>query len=139
MHKYLLYGKFARRRSSKSSVINGNIRKLFRKIRNKRLILYTSGELLDDIKKTFNFSKYNIVGISHESFIAAQNGIMNGLKIYSPEEIKHLDIERIILCSDSVKKDKEFLEDFILGKNSKIKIVPYPQKSLFKRFLDLFR
>ncbi len=138
MEKNLLYRKKEAAMRAKKPRSISSINQIVRKLKNKNVILYNPGECLKEFSKPV-ISNLNIVGISDASFLRVDRDVCCGYKKISPQDLKKFKNTEIVICSNCTKEDKEFLEDYILEKHSKIKVVSLFKKSLFQRFLDLFK
>lgn len=102
--------------------------KLVKKLKNKSVVLYGAGVFLELIKKYFDISGLNIIGISDRRF---ENHLENeefmGYKVYSPEELKKLNPDYVLVATKNYINIIESLYYETL-KGSKIKIKPLMQK-----------
>lgn len=102
--------------------------KLVKKLKNKSVVLYGAGVFLELIKKYFDISGLNIIGISDRRF---ENHLENeefmGYKVYSPEELKELNPDYVLVATKNYINIIESLYYETL-KGSKIKIKPLMQK-----------
>lgn len=102
--------------------------KLVKKLKNKSVVLYGAGVFLELIKKYFDISGLNIIGISDKRF---ENHIDNeeflGYKVYSPEELKELNPDYVLVATKNYINIIESLYYETL-KGSNIKIKPLMQK-----------
>ena len=87
------------------------LNKLQNKLKNKRIIIYGTGRLFQEIIKTFDLSKLNIIGICDRKYMAEDNGNYEfGYKIISYAALPdtHADcilmaIERFPLIINRIK------------------------------------
>lgn len=109
--------------------------KLLKKVKNKRVIFYGAGVFLELIKKYFDISELNVIGISDKRFSSkdAETEFL-GYKTISPEKIRDINPDYVIVAT---KYYINIIEDlhYNLLRKSKIKIKPLVDKS----FLTLFR
>lgn len=102
--------------------------KLVKKLKNKSVVLYGAGVFLELIKKYFDISGLNIIGISDRRF---ENHLENeefmGYKVYSPEELEELNPDYVLVATKNYINIIESLYYETL-KGSKIKIKPLMQK-----------
>lgn len=102
--------------------------KLIKKLKNKSVVLYGAGVFLELIKKYFDISGLNIIGISDRRFENhGENEEFLGYKVYSPEELKELNPDYVLVATKNYINIIESLYYETL-KGSKIKIKPLMQK-----------
>lgn len=102
--------------------------KLKKKLKNKSVLLYGAGVFLELIKKYFDLSDLNIVGISDKKFENHnENDEFLGYKVYSPSEIKDLNPDYVLVATKNYMNVIESLYYETL-KDSKIKIKPLVKK-----------
>ena len=109
--------------------------KLVKKLKNKKVLLYGAGIFLELIKKYFDISTLNVIGIADKKFEHHnENEEWQGYKVYSPDEIKELKPDYVLVAT---KFYINIIEDLYYNtlKGTKIKIKPL----LKKPFLTLVR
>ncbi|MBR2525331.1 hypothetical protein IKE67_02585 [bacterium] len=109
--------------------------KLVKKLDGKKILLYGAGVFLELIRKYFDISSFNIVGIADKKFEHhEENEEWNGYKVYSPKEIKELNPDVVLVTT---KFYINIIEDLYYNtlNGTKIKIKPL----LKKPFLTLVK
>lgn len=76
----------------------GQIDRLAKKYKNKKLVVYGAGEYFEFIEKNYDLSKLNIVAISDLKF--ASDKSLNSTKYLplAPEELKEFDFDVLIMA-----------------------------------------
>lgn len=101
---------------------------LVKKLKNKFVVIYGAGVFLELIKKYFNISELNIIGISDRKFEKhVENEEFLGYKVYSPDEIRDLKPDYVLVATKNYINIIESLYYETL-KGTKIKIKPLMQK-----------
>ncbi|MGN1124646.1 MAG: hypothetical protein ACI4SM_00530 [Candidatus Gastranaerophilaceae bacterium] len=112
--------------------------KLVKKLKNKTVILYGAGVFLELIQKYFDISGLNVIGIADRKFSQhGENEEFLGYKVYSPDEIKDLKPDYVIVAT---KMYISIIEDLYYGtlKDSKIKIKPLLKKSFWTLLKEIW-
>lgn len=112
-----------------------NLKKLKQKIKNKTVIIYGAGVFFQAIKKHYDISDINIIGISDRRFERHEpNEECFGYKVYAPSELKDLNPDYVLVAT---KMYISIIEDLYYNtlKGTKIKIKPL----LKKDFLTLIK
>ena len=102
--------------------------KLVKKIHGKTVMLYGAGIFLELIKKYFDLSGLNIIGIADRRFEGhAENEEFLGYKVYAPNEIKDITPNYVLVAT---KTYLSIIEDLYYDtlKGTKIKIKPLMKK-----------
>ncbi len=102
--------------------------KLIKKLEGKSVLIYGAGVFFELMKKYFDLSGLNIVGISDKRFTEhEENEEWEGYKAYAPEEIKELNPDYVLVAT---KYYINIIEDlyYNLLKDTKIKIKPLMKK-----------
>lgn len=105
--------------------------KLVKKLDGKSVVIYGAGVFFELIKKYFDLSGLNIVGVSDRRFENhEENEEWQGYKVYSPEEIKELKPDYVLVAT---KFYINIIEDLYYNtlKGTKIKIKPLLKKSFW--------
>ena len=107
------------------------LKKIENKLKNKKIIIYGAGAFFQTIKKHYNISNLDIIGISDRSFLY-DNGCADclGYKKIVPNEIVKHKPDYIIVAT---KFYMNIIEDLYYNHlpSSKIKIIPLLKKPLF--------
>lgn len=102
--------------------------KLVKKLNGKTVVLYGAGTFLELIKKYFNLSDLNIIGISDKRFENhGENDEFLGYKVYAPSEIKDVNPDYVLVATKTYINIIENLYYETL-KGTKINIKPLLQK-----------
>ena len=111
--------------------------KLIKKLKNKKVLLYGAGVYLEAIKKYFDLSGLNVIGIADRkySFKTDENEFL-GYKTYSVDDIKELNPDYVVV---STKKYVDIITDLYENvlKDTKIKIKPLVKKSFWSLFKEV--
>ncbi len=111
--------------------------KLIKKLKNKKVLLYGAGAYLEAIKKYFDLSGLNIIGITDRrySFKTDENEFL-GYKTYSVDDIKELNPDYVVV---STKKYVDIITDLYENvlKDTKIKIKPLVKRSFWSLFKEV--
>ena len=102
--------------------------KLVKKLEGKSVVIYGAGVFFEIIKKYFDLSDLNIIGVSDRRFSNhEENEEWEGYKVYAPEEIKELKPDYVLVAT---KFYINIIEDLYYGtlKDTKIKIKPLMKK-----------
>jgi len=109
-----------------------HINTLAKKYKNKKILIYGAGMFFDVISENFDISKLNIVAISDIKF--NEETIYKGIKIVSPDKIKDLNFDAIIISNFAVRKIKNSVKSQIVPLCGKFKI-EYFNKYTVKEFI----
>ena len=112
--------------------------KLVKKLKGKSIVLYGAGAFLELIKKYFNLSELNIIGISDRRFENhGENDEFLGYKVYAPDEIKDLNPNYVLV---STKLYVDLLEDLMYKtlKHTKIKLKPLVKKPILTLIREIW-
>ena len=113
--------------------------KLAKKLNGKTVVLYGAGTFLELIKKYFNLSELNIIGISDKKFENhGENDEFLGYKVYAPDEIKGLNPNSVLV---STKLYVDLLEDLMYKtfKHTKIKVEPLVKKPILTLIREIWK
>ena len=111
--------------------------KLIEKLKGKTVVLYGAGAYLELINKYYDISGLNIIGIADRRFTENKdNGTFIGFKTYSPEQIKNLKPDYVLVSTRYYVSVIEELYYKTL-KNTGIKIRPLVKKSFFTLLKEL--
>ena len=105
--------------------------KFIKKLNNKRVMLYGAGVYLELIKKYFDISGLNIIGIADKRFESHEENIeFLGYKAFAPDEITEENPDYVVVAT---KKYVNIIEDLYYNrlKGTKIKIKPLVKKDFF--------
>ena len=113
--------------------------KLNRKLKGKSIVLYGAGLFFEAIKKYYDLSQLNIIGISDKRFDKhKKDESFLGYKVYSKEELKDLKPDYILVAT---KFYIAIIEDLYFNtfSNSKIKIKPLVKKPFISLLKEVWR
>ena len=107
-------------------------KKLVSKLKNKRIIVYGSGALFQHIKKKYDLSKFNIIGISDNKYILKQEGTLDlGYPIIPKSKLREYNPEVLLLgVQEYVYLLNNFSNEIFEGKN--VKVIPLVRQPLLK-------
>ncbi len=113
----------------KKNKLDKTLPELIKKLKNKRIVVYGAGTLFNLIKKHYDISGLNIVGIADRKFESSNCEYFDNYKIFKLKEITKDDIDCILI---SVKFYTSILEElYDRYKSSKITVLPLVKKSLW--------
>lgn len=110
-----------------------NIDYLSKKYKNKRILLYGAGVFALEILNNYDLSKLNIIGISDKIFWNDNNNF-NDYKTFSPEQIKLINPDVIIITAFDYLRIKKFFKTYYPAFNS-IKTEHILPKNFLQRIL----
>ena len=112
--------------------------KAVKKLKNKTVILYGAGAFLELIKKHFDLTDINIIGVSDRRFVNhEENEEFLGYKAYAPEEIAKIKPDCVLVATKFYINIIEELYYKTL-KNTKIKILPLVKKPLLTLIKEIW-
>ncbi len=112
--------------------------KLLKKLEGKSVVIYGAGVFFEAIKKYFDLSGLNIIGISDRKFEDhEENEEFLGYKVYAPGEIKYLNPDYVLVAT---KYYINIIEDLYYNTlhGTKIKIKPLMKKSFWTLFKEIW-
>ena len=90
----------------------------------KKIVLYGAGAFLQLAHKVYDFSKLNIIGISDKKFSNhSENETFLGYKVYSPDEIKNINPDIIIVTAKNYNHTIKLVYNGVI-KDSNAKYMP---------------
>ncbi len=113
-----------------------HLKKVTKKLKNKRIVLYGAGTFFKVIYDNYDLSELNVVAISDKKFEDhEENEEFCGYKVIAPQEIKAVNPDYILV---STLKFVRIIENFYadLFEGSKIKIKPLIKKPLKELWLE---
>ena len=111
--------------------------KLIKKLKNKTVVLYGVGILLDLIKENFDLSGINIIAVSDRKFKNSDVSEYSGYKTCAPEDIEKLNPDYVLISTKFYMNIYEYLSNELL-KNTGIKILPLVEKPFLTLFKETF-
>lgn len=115
------------------------LKRLNKKLKNKKIIVYAAGALFQFICKNYDLSKLNIIGISDRKFLPDDSGkTFMGYKIIPLDKIKEYNPDVVLIA---MQEYMTILEDFSLGlfKNTNIKVYPLVRVSILESIKKIWR
>lgn len=112
--------------------------KLIKKLKNKTVLLYGAGVFLELIKKYFDLSDLNIIGVADKKFRRRkENETFLDYPAYAPEDIKTLNPDYVLVAT---KNYINIMEDLYFNtlKGTKIKIKPLLYKGFWALAKEIF-
>ena len=112
--------------------------KVVKKLRNKTVVLYGAGAFLELIKKYFDLSGINVIGIADRRFSNHKDDEeFLGYKAYSPDEISEINPDCVLVAT---KFYINIVEDLYYKtlKGKKIKILPLVRKPLWTLIKEIW-
>ena len=114
------------------------LKKLYKRLKNKSVIVYGSGALFQYIVKNYDLSKLNILGVSDMKFTEAQEGKdFLGYKVIPKSRMKYYEPDVVLVAT---LKYLTIIEDFALNifNNTKTKIYPLAKMPLWDLIKDIW-
>lgn len=112
--------------------------KLLKKLKDKKVVFYGAGVYLELIKNYFDISSLNVIAISDKKFENNEISEFLGYKTCTPEQIKTLKPDYVIMTTKFYINIFEYLSDDLL-KGSKIKIKPLVKKSFWTLLKEIWK
>ncbi len=112
--------------------------KTIKELKGMSVILYGDINLIDLVKRNFDISHINIIGISGNKFLEkSEYNEFFGYKVYNLEELKQANADYLLVASQNYV---EIIEDLYYNKlkNSRMKFKPLVKKSFFTLFKEIF-
>ena len=112
--------------------------KLINKLKGKKILIYGAGQIFKFIKKNYDLSELNVVGICDRQFLKSQEGEdFFGYRIIHVENINNYDYDCVLIS---------VLKYYSLGfqlrsliKNKSIKFYPLVRQKFINNLKDLFK
>ena len=112
--------------------------KILKKLKNKKIIFYGAGVYLELIKKYFDISSLNVIAISDKKFNNTEETEYLGYKTCSPDKIRELNPDYVIMTTKFYINLFEYLNDDLL-KGTKIKIKPLVRKPFWTLVKEIWK
>ena len=124
LEEYLEYVKFEKQ-----------LKKLNKKLKNKKIIIYGAGLLFKTVKEKYDLSQLNIVGVSDMKITKEDAGKdMFGYSAIPFDEILDTQVDYVLIATQKFLNILENFEKNVL-RNTKIKVLPLVDKP----FMDLVK
>lgn len=114
-----------------------HLEKISKKYTNKKILIYGTGLVFQNITKEYDLSKLNIIGVSDRTFENSSQETCENYRAIKPSEIINEDIDIILVASLTSFKIIEYLEEDLL-KDKKIEILPLIKKPFIELFKEVF-
>ena len=114
------------------------IKRLNKKLKNKTVIVYGTGLLFQEIRKQYDLSNLNIIGVSDRKYYMDEEGNEElGYKIIPLDKIKDYNPDYVLI---GALKFLPIMEDFMDNKfkKSKIKFLPLVDKPFWTLLKEIF-
>lgn len=116
-----------------------HLKKLNKKLKNKKIIIYGAGAFLEVIKKYYDLSKLNIIAVADKRYsINDDSETFLGYKTCSPEEIIELEPDFVLVATKFFINIIEDLYYYTL-KDTKIKIKPLIKKPFMTLLKEIWK
>ncbi len=94
------------------------LKKLSKKLKNKKILLYGAGMVLDILIENYDLSEFNIIGVSDKKFETIEKDLIEykGLKVIKPKDIKNTDFDTILFSLKLYKRIAEALREQNINK-----------------------
>lgn len=110
---------------------------LNKKLKNKKIVIYGAGGFFEVIKKYYDLSKLNIIGISDRRFEYEDEETFLGYKTVEPDKIKELKPDYVLVATKFFLNVIDDLDENVLH-GSKIKIKPLIKKPFMTLFNEIW-
>lgn len=113
-------------------------KKLTKKLKGKKVIIYGTGSMFQYIQKNYDLSGLNIIGVSDGKYLLEQEGEEDlGYKIIPKEKLSEYDTDFVIL---GVQNYIELLCDFAstIYKTKNTKVIPLVKIPLWKSLKEIW-
>lgn len=115
-----------------------HLKKLSKKLKNKKVVIYGAGVFFQTIKEYYDLSKLNIIALSDRKFSQhEQDATFSDYKVCSPDEIKGLNPDYVLVATRFFINIIESLEETILRKTG-IKIRPLIRKPFMELLKEIW-
>ena len=114
------------------------LKKLNKKMKNKKIVIYGTGLLFQKVLKNYDLSNLNIIGISDRKYVKNDEGKEElGYKIIPIDKIADYNPDYILIAT---LKFLDILEDFRnnVFKDTKIKISPLVDRPFMELLKEIF-
>lgn len=102
--------------------------KITKILKNKKIVIYGTGILFEDILKNYDLSRLDIIAVSDRKFIShKEDETFYNYKVCSPNEIKDLKPDYVLVSTLYFVNIIRSLDETVLN-NTKIKIKPLINK-----------
>lgn len=110
-----------------------HLKKIEKKLKNKKIVIYGTGSLFQLIYENYDLSGLNIIGISDKKYEANREDkfFKDKFKIYAPSEISALNPDYVLVGTLYFVKLIDIIENDIL-KNKNIKVKPLINKPFWE-------
>jgi len=115
------------------------LKKLEKKLQNKKVLIYGGGVFFQKIQENYNLSKLNIVAISDKKYLPEQEGQKDfNYTIIPNSKILEQDIDYILIATLNTYNIYQSFKKRIANEKSKIKVLPLVEKPFFDLLAEVF-
>lgn len=102
------------------------INKLAKSLKRKKIAIYGAGLFADALFNNYNLSNLNIIAVADKKYNSDSKEKYFNIQTISPNIIKNIDIDVILIATLNTEVILDYLEDELLVncKNSHVKIMP---------------
>ena len=114
-------------------------KKLKKKLKNKKIIIYGTGSMFQYIQEKYDFSNLDIIGISDMKFLPEQEGEnCLGYKIIPKDKMKDYNPDVVLIA---IQNYISVIEDFVLNVFDKTntKVYPLARIGVFDMLKEIWR
>lgn len=94
----------------KSEVTKKHVKKLFKKYKNKKVLIYGAGIIADNLFSEYDFRCLDIIGIADRKFVDNDPGSVYGFRTVKPSDMKNLDFDIVLFTIMHPERIKEELQ-----------------------------
>ena len=76
-----------------------HLKKLSKKFKNKKIVLYGTGIMLDYIMDNYDLSNFNIIAVTDIKYMTQKEEHYKNYKIITPDELLNLDFDLILITT----------------------------------------
>lgn len=113
------------------------LKKLNKKLKNKKVLIYGAGLLFQAIKENYDLSKLNIIAISDQKFAENEEEYFAGYKTCKPADIASLNPDYVLVSTVRTISIIEYLR-YVLLEDKEIKILPFVRKSIIDTIKEIW-
>ena len=115
------------------------LKKLIKKLKNKKVMFYGAGSFLELIKRYYDISPINVIGIADRRFAGhGENEVFLDYKVYAPDEIASANPDVVVVAT---KFYMNIIEDLCYKtlKGKKIKVIPLVKKPFWTLMKEIWK
>ena len=115
-----------------------HLKKLSQKFKNKKIILYGTGIMLDYIVDNFDLSSFNIVAVTDIKYLTFKEESYKGYKVITPNELLNSEFDLILITTQYPVAIRNYLRKELFKNRKKPKIWFLLNKPLKLYFEEIF-